>query len=196
MSDEQMKDLEKESHEKEPKETIWEHWSGNTEVFIGTIILFSVITIIAGFISYLMFSSHIMYSRASYKYETNGLLVDIVEYQDHEERWKKSDLSGSDKEGVVVEDYKVYELTWEYEFNNKIETIVQYKRRFNLSEIGDTRKLYFYSQDGKTYKIKPYSRLTDTISIVCGFLFIIGLYMIIRVLIQRIKFIKMKRRVK
>lgn len=176
-----------EAEKKEP--SAWVYWAESTDIFIGTLVLFSIIIAVAGFFAYIGIASHMDYINAPYhiEVECTAIRVDEIECeQEVYDDYYKDEPEYIRKQHMKTEKYKVYVSEWEYFIGDERKTLTISDKYMTTHKVGDTMMRKMYSEDGVEYKSVGYSGLTDFMLAICLMVIALFTYINIRVIIQRI----------
>lgn len=175
------------------EETAWVTWSKQTEVFIATLIFFGIIIAAAGFFAYIGIGSHLLYNNAPYKVDTDCTLINIESYEKEQEvvdENYKNEPANIRKQHMVKEKYTLYVLEWEYNLDGEARTFTTTEKYTTLHKVGDKMDQKMYSEDGVEYKRAGFNGLTDFLLGVCIITVILFSFLMIRVIIERVRLAK------
>ncbi len=176
-----------EAEKKEP--SAWVYWAESTDIFIGSLVIFSIIIAVAGFFAYIGIASHMDYARAPYHLEVECTAIRVDEIECEREvydEYYKDEPEHIRKQHMKTEKYKVYVSEWEYYINDERKTLTVSDRYMTTHKVGDKMTRKMYSEDGVEYKSVGYSGLTDFMLAICLMVMALFAYIIIRIIIQRI----------
>ncbi len=182
----------KKNEESGKKESAWLDWATETEVFVGSLIFFGLILAGASFFIYIGISTHIIFNNAKYKVDADCKAVSVEEYEEEQYVYDDDykDYPPAEREDhKKLEKYKLYVIEWEYYIDDIKHTFTTTDKYATIHKVDDVEKLQFYSEDGVEYKKAPFSGLTDFMLVVC--ILVAGgcIYLIIGIIITRIKIV-------
>lgn len=181
----------------EEEEKFFEYYAKDNRAFFGSIILALVIMGIAYFFIYICEGAHELYDEAPYKAEVEATLVKVDEYEKEKEVLDDyyKDLSPAErKKHTKTEHYTLYVLDWEYEVDGKTYHIEESDRYLSSAQVGDKRDYRVYSYDGVEYKKASDTAIADLLLGVSRIIFFLLAFFIVRVIIEKIRFIIRKKK--
>lgn len=174
-------------------ESAWVTWAKDTGGFTATLIVFSVIVAVAAFFAYIGISAHLTYKNAPYRVESDCTLINIESYEKEQEvvdENYKNEPAHIRKQHMVKEKYTLYVLEWEYHMNGEARTFTTTNKYTTLHKVGDKMTQKMYSEDGVEYKRAGFDNTTDFILGACIIAVALFSFLIVRVIIERIRLAK------
>ncbi|MBO6165190.1 MAG: hypothetical protein J6O17_02320 [Eubacterium sp.] len=176
---------------KEP--SAWVIWAEQTDVFIGTLIVFSLIIAVAVFFAYIGISNHLAYSGAPFHQEVECTAIRVDEIEREQEVYDdyyKDEPEHIRKQHMKTEKYKVYVSEWEYYINDERKTLTVTDKYLTTHKVGDKMTKKMYSRDGVEYKFASFDGLTDFVLGICLMIIALFTFLIVGVILERIKLAK------
>ena len=174
-------------------ESAWVTWAKDTGGFTATLIVFSIIVAVAAFFAYIGISAHLTYKNAPYRIESDCTLINIESYEKEQEvvdEYYKNEPAHIRNQHMVKEKYTLYVLEWEYHMNGEARTFTTTNKYTTLYKVGDKMTQKMYSEDGVEYKKAGFDNTTDFILGACIIAVALFSFLIVRVIIERIRLAK------
>ena len=174
-------------------ESAWVTWAKDTGGFVATLIVFSIIVAVAAFFAYIGISAHLTYKNAPYRVESDCTLINIESYEKEQEvvdENYKNEPAHIRNQHMVKEKYTLYVLEWEYHMNGEARTFTTTNNYTTLHKVGDKMTQKMYSEDGVEYKRAGFDNTTDFILGACIIAVALFSFLIVRVIIERIRLAK------